>query len=75
MANLACLLCKFCSGLLNALLDRAVLILYFHRAAAEVSGSSFYYLEGAAALLEVALIQFAMQKAVAKVFYMFTLCK
>ncbi|XP_064403281.1 uncharacterized protein LOC135348852 isoform X1 [Halichondria panicea] len=40
--------------------------LFDFQAAAEASGSSFYYLEGGAALLEIALIQFAMQKAVAK---------
>ena len=39
----------------------------FHSSAAEVSGQRFYYLKGAAAMLELALIQFAMQKAVEKV--------
>ena len=35
--------------------------------AAMASGPSFYYLKGAAAALEVALVQYAMQKAIAKV--------
>lgn len=38
-----------------------------YRAAASTSGSRFYYLKGAAAMLEIALIQYAMQKVVAKV--------
>ena len=35
--------------------------------AAMATGPSFYYLKGAAAALEVALVQYAMQKAIAKV--------
>lgn len=35
--------------------------------AAEASGRRFYYLTGAAALLELALLQYAMHKAVSKV--------
>lgn len=34
--------------------------------AAQASGHRYYYLKGAAAMLEVALVQYAMQKAVAK---------
>ncbi|KAK9766365.1 Serine--tRNA ligase, mitochondrial [Basidiobolus ranarum] len=37
-------------------------------AAAEVTGSSWYYLKNAGALLEIGLIQFAMSKAMAKGF-------
>ena len=40
---------------------------HLDRSAAEVTGNSFYYLMKEAALLELALIQYAMQKAVAKV--------
>ncbi|RKP38466.1 hypothetical protein BJ085DRAFT_23323, partial [Dimargaris cristalligena] len=38
------------------------------QAAATVTGSSFYYLKREAALLELALVQYAMQKAVARGF-------
>ncbi|ORX62968.1 seryl-tRNA synthetase [Hesseltinella vesiculosa] len=37
--------------------------------ASRVSGASFYYLQGMGALLELALVQYAMQKAVAHGFY------
>lgn len=36
-------------------------------AAAKVTGQSFYYLKGAAAALEVALVHYAMERAIAKV--------
>lgn len=38
------------------------------RAASQASGPNFYYLKRAAALLEIALIQYAMKKAVARGF-------
>lgn len=39
----------------------------FLSSAAEASGRRFYYLKGSAALLELALLQYAMHKAVSKV--------
>lgn len=40
---------------------------HIYSSASLASGHRFYYLKGAAALLELALIQYAMQKAVARV--------
>ena len=41
----------------------------FRRAAARATGHSFYYLKGAAAMLELGLIQYAMKKAITKVYH------
>lgn len=41
-------------------------LMYFS-SAAMATGPSFYYLKGGAAALEVALVQYAMQKAIARV--------
>ena len=38
-----------------------------HRSASKATGHSFYYLKGAAALLELAMVQYAVQKLAAKV--------
>ena len=38
-----------------------------HRSASKATGHSFYYLKGAAALLELAMVQYAVQKLTAKV--------
>ena len=46
-------------------------IILFSRAASHASGPSYYYLTGAAAMLEIGLIQYAMQKAVSKVCVMY----
>ena len=40
----------------------------FRRAGARATGHSFYYLKGAAAMLELGLIQYAMKKAITKVY-------
>ena len=42
-------------------------MLYLCRAASKATGHSFYYLKGAAALLELAMVQYAVQKLTAKV--------
>ena len=39
----------------------------FNRAASSASGHRFYYLKGAAARLEIGLVQYAMDKAISRV--------
>ena len=72
--TLACLTSGRTTHSIN-LLQRFILLLFAlvcHSSAAEISGQRFYYLKGAAAMLELALIQFAMQKAAAKVTYFYS---
>ena len=46
---------------------RTYIRMYVHRSASKATGHSFYYLKGAAALLELAMVQYAVQKLTAKV--------
>lgn len=50
-----------------AIIQYSVRVCMIFRAASSASGHSFYYLKGAAAMLELALIQYTMQKVIAKV--------
>lgn len=57
-----CMLCSL------SLLQRVKSFSYpLHRSASKATGHSFYYLKGAAALLELAMVQYAVQKLAAKV--------